>query len=233
MKKKILLMLLSVIMIFSLTACGKDVKPSKDASKFKEDYEKLNGEKTKSGSVYRTITIDENNPFVYTTMDEIMDKINNKETFIVYFGANWCPWCRSVLPTMIEVAHNKKIDTVYYVDVRPDNDENNDIRDIYSLDDNNEIYLSHEGLSSYHEFLKKADGILSEYSSHGVDVDGTKFDNVKRVGAPNFIIVKNGKPTYLTTGISENETDPYMELTDEINNDMQKSFEEFFDKYNK
>lgn len=214
-----------------LTGCNFNAK-NEDALKFKEDYESLNGHETSTaGRYYRTIEIDKDNPFIYATIDELNEKIENEETYIVYFGANWCPWCRSVLPTFIEEAKTAKIDKVYYIDVRPDNEIDNDLRDIYSLDDDGKIYLSHEGTKAYHQFLEYADAILPEYSSHGVSVDKTEFDDEKRIGAPSFILVKEGKPIERISGVSSKETDAYMELTDEIIEDMQENFQTFLSKY--
>ena len=216
--KKLLLLIIPILL---LTGCK-----NKDALRFKEDYESLNGQVTSSGKEYRTITIDEDNPFVYVTLEDVNKLIKHKESFIVYFGANWCPWCRSLLPTAIEEAKANGIKKIYYVNVREGTDEDNDIRDIYSLDENDEVYLSHEGTDAYHEFLDAAKGVLRDYNSHGV-----KVENTKRVGAPNFILFKDGKAVTLTTGISENETDPYMELTDEIIEDMKKIFDDFYKEY--
>ena len=157
--------------------------------------------------------------------------IEKNKTFIVYFGANWCPWCRSILPTVIKEAKENKIDKIYYINVREGIDENNDIRDIYDIDDNGNIYLSHKGLKEYSKFLKHADGVLNEYSSHGVEVKGTKYAGTKRVGAPSFIIVKNGVVTKLEEGVGSKLTDPYMELTDEIIAETESIFDSFYKEY--
>lgn len=214
----------TLLLVLLLVGCG--VTKNSDALKFKEDYEKLNGVETSTeGKFYRTITIDEENPFVYTTLGNVVDMIMNHETFFVYFGANWCPWCRSVLPTAIREAKEAGIDKIYYVDVRPDNIMENDIRDLYSLDENGEPYLSHKGLEDYKYFLMYADKVLSTYSLHGVVID-----DVKRVGAPNFFFVEDGNVNIKVTGISSQETDPYMDLTDEINDEMTLIFKDFFDQ---
>ena len=227
--KKIIAICLSLLILFSLTGCE---EVNKDAKKFKEDYEKINGEKNKSGKEYRTITVDEDNPFTYTTVDELNKKIENKESFIVYFGANWCPWCRAMLPTSIKKAKEYNIKTIYYIDVRPDNIIDNDIRDIYSLDDNKEIYLSHEGTEAYHKFTESLKDILKDYKSGDVDVAGTKFEGAKRIGAPTFLLVKDGKGVARENGTSSLLTDPYMELTDEMIKDMEKLFDNFYSQYN-
>lgn len=219
--KKILSLIIVLVLTVSLCGCS-----STDSKRFKEEYESRNGEKTSSGKEYRNITIDNNNPFKYITLEDLNKKIENKENLIVYFGAWWCPWCRSVLPTAISEAKNNNIKTIYYINVRDSLSEEDDIRDIYSINDNKEIYLSHKGTEAYHKFLSLADNVLKTYSNHGVE-----YSEVKRVGAPNFIMFKEGVATKLITGISEKETDSYMELTDEINEDMKNIFNDFYREF--
>ena len=224
--KNFLKVTILVIVLGLLTGCHNN-----DNMKFKEDYESLNGKTNANNKEYRNIIIDENNPFVYTNLKQINKRIEKNQTFIVYFGANWCPWCRSILPTAIKEAQKNDINKIYYIDVRPDNDTDKDIRDIYDYDDNNEIYLSHKGTNEYHKFLKYADNVLKEYSSHGVEVKGTKYESAKRVGAPSFILVKDGKVTRLEEGVSSKLTDPYMELTDEILKDTESIFDNLYEDY--
>lgn len=224
--KKIFLITMAVFLCLFITGC----MHSNDNIKFKEDYESLNGKINANNKEYRTITIDEDNPFIYQSLKQINKRIENKETFIVYFGANWCPWCRSMLNVAISEAHEKNIKEIYYVDVRPNNDEDKDIRDIYDIKDGT-IYLSHKGTKAYHKFLEYADNVLEEYESHGISVKDTKYEGEKRVGAPSFILIKNGMVTKLETGISEKETDPYMSLTDEITKDMENKFDSLYSEY--
>ena len=212
--------------ILLLTGCMKS-----DAVKFKEDYESLNGETNSNKKEYRVIEIDADNPFVYANLKTINKKINKKETFIVYFGANWCPWCRSVLPTAIDEAKKAGVEKIYYIDVRPDNDIEKDIRDIYETNEKGEIYLSHEGTDAYHEFIKTADQVLNLYTAGGIDLTGTQYEGAKRVGAPSFILVKDGVVTRRETGVSEQEEDPYMQLNDQIISDMQMIFRSLYNDY--
>ena len=95
MKKKVLFV--SVLFIFSLiiTGCGVKKEVMTDALKFKNEYEKLNGKSNDVGKDYRKIKIKEDNPFVYATASEIVQKMEEQKTFAVYFGYSSCPWCRS------------------------------------------------------------------------------------------------------------------------------------------
>ena len=234
LKSIFIIVILIIIIVPGLIVIREQSKINDEHLKFKKDYEKLNGKTTSSNKKYRSITIPEDNPFVFSTVEEVVDKMNNKDTFIVYFGANWCPWCRSVLNTFIDVSKEYNVKKVYYVDVRPDNDQSKEIRNVYSLDNNGNIYLSHKGTKAYNQFIDKASDVLSSYSHGDVKtLEETKYQGEKRVGAPNFIIIKKGEAVYLTTGISEKQTNPYMDLTKEIKNDMKKDFNNFFKKYEK
>ena len=217
MKKefKITLIILIIALLIAIILGAfilKDKEEKTDAIKFKEEYESLNGTiREKDGQTIRTIKIDEENPIVYATAEEIVKKIEKKETFAVYFGFSDCPWCRSVLPTLIEVANDLKISKIYYVDVK-------EIRDVLVVEDE-KIKTEKEGTEGYYKLLEKLDSVLSDYSLK--DSEGNNVDtNEKRIYAPNIVSIVNGKPEKLTSGISKLQTNGYMELTEEIEKDM-------------
>lgn len=78
-----------------------------DAKKFQQEYE----------------TVDENNVFVYRTMDEII-KILEHGTGVVYLGFPECPWCKAYVTYLNEVALQNGIEEVYYHNVLNDRKEN-------------------------------------------------------------------------------------------------------------
>ena len=199
--------------------------------KFKKEYESLNGQVSTTDKAYRSIEISKDNPFVYSDCEKLVEKMNRGESFVVYFGANWCPWCRSVLPEFIKICQKLGIKEVLYVNVRPDNDPEREIRDVYSRKEDGTVYLSHSGTEGYHEFCRLSKDILDDYDSNGITLDGTEFAGEKRIDAPSFIIIINGKATELTQGISEKQYDPYMTLNDAITTDMNRIFTEFLGKY--
>ncbi len=210
MKKKLLIVLSIFLSIFFFTACGK--KEETDAMKFKDEYESVNGTKTSSGKDIRNLEIPLDNPFVYKEASDIVDLLEAKETFAVYFGYNTCPWCRSVIPTLIEVLDDLDINKIYYVDIH-------DIRDTLEVNSDGEVVTSKKGSDDYYKLLELLDGVLEKYSltdSKGKEVDAKE----KRIYAPNVVSVINGEPQKLDTGISEKQTDSYMELTDDIKKDM-------------
>ena len=214
--KKVLLSLLIVLSIFTLTSCNKKEVKNSDAIKFKEEYEKLNGEQNRNGVTYREVKIDEKNPFVFATAEEIQEKIDNKETFAVYFGFNSCPWCRSVITTLIEVAKDLKVDKIYYVDVL-------DIRDTYELNSKNKPEKTKDGSEGYNKLITSLASVLSDYTLT-TEKGKTVEVGEKRIYAPNLVSVVKGEAQKLNTGISEMQTDSMMELTDEMKKDTYDQF---------
>ena len=219
MKKRFVL--LFIISLFILTACG-----TKSNISFKEDYEKLNGKENASGKIHREITILDDNPMEEVSASEIVKKIENKETFYVYFGSSLCPWCRSVIEKAIEVANERGISKIYYVDVW--DDEGNEIlRDKYVLDKDNKPGVELEGTSDYKKLLEYFNDLLRDYEL----TDSNKKlipTGEKRIYAPNYIYVENGVAKKLVNGKSSKLTDSRGELTKEILEDQEKIFDEFF-----
>lgn len=209
MKRKILIAVMLIISIGALSACSFYDQKNNDALKFKEEYESLNGTRNENGKVIRNVTIDDNNPMKYATAADIVKMVQNKETFVVYFGFASCPWCRSVVTNLIQASLDLGIDTIYYVDVT-------DIRDTMKLGNDGEIVIENEGSNEYFQLLEMFDDVLSEYTLKNSDGE-IVYTGEKRIFAPNIISVVNGNVEDLTTGISEKQTDGYMELTNEMN----------------
>lgn len=229
MRNKTIFIMLILVTVFALTACTKNnATKNDDAIKFKEEYEALNRKTNSSGRTHRSISIDEDNPFVYITAEELLKKINNEETFYVYFGSKLCPWCRSVIEKAIEVAKAKGITTIYYVDVW--DDEGNEIlRDKYLLNPDNELEQAIKAEEAYYEILNKFDNVLSNYTLK--DANGNQVDvGEKRIYAPNFIYVDKGIAISLVSGISSKQQDSRGDLTDEILEDETNIFNDFFEE---
>jgi thiol-disulfide isomerase/thioredoxin len=190
-----------------------------DALNFKEEHEAINGVKNENnGKKYRTILIPEDNPIVYATEDDILNMIKNKETFVVYFGYAKCPWCRSVIEELIKVSNDLGLEKLYYVDIE-------NIRDVVELDINNDPVFISKGTDGYRELLNKLSKVLNDYTL--TDKDGNKIlTGEKRIYAPDVVTVIEGKVTAMEMGISELQTDAYMDLTNEMKKDTYKKFEE-------
>ena len=209
MKKRILFLLMA-ISLFAFTACTSEKQSSTDALKFKEEYESLNGTtREKDGKTIRTIEISEDNPFVYKEASDVVKMMENKETFVVYFGFADCPWCRSALPNLVKVSEDLGLDAIYYVDVK-------EIRDTMEIGSDGTVTTTKEGTDGYYEVLAALDTVLEDYTLK--DSDGNQVSTgEKRIYAPNIISVVDGVAMEITDGISDNQTDGYMELTSEMN----------------
>jgi len=191
-------------------------KNETDALKFKKEYEAYNNETNSSGKTYRNLNISKNNPIIYLTPEELLEKINNKETFVIYFGFATCPWCRSVIETLFDVASDFNMDKIYYVDV-------SGIRDVMEIDSSNNITTKTRGTDSYYKLLEKFNDVLADYTLKDSSGNVVKTGE-KRIYAPNVASITKGNVKELTTGISSLETDPYMELTSDMKDEMYQDF---------
>lgn len=198
-----------------------------DGIKFKEEYEKLNGKKNDQGKKYREITIDSKNKMVYKTTEEVLNLIDKKKSFVLYFGFDTCPWCCSVLPTLASISKELNQE-VYYIDVK-------DIRDTFELDDDNKPKLVKKGSKDYSKLLEKLEPVLEDYTLTDSDNNDIKVGE-KRIYAPSIVSVIDGKAKELTTGISDKQTDGYMKLTKEMEketyNKIKKVLKQVSDKSN-
>lgn len=192
-----------------------------DAKRFKEEYESLNGKKNSNDTEYLTVNISENNAITYKTDEEIID-ILKSSTGVVYFGYNSCPWCRSMVETMLKSLDTNNVSKVYYVDIK-------DIRSSYEVE-NRKLIKTNEGTESYYEILS----ILNEYLTDYKITDSKKeYDTKeKRLYAPTVVAVKNGQIIGFHEGTVESMTDPYQGLTKEEQEELYKTFNNMFAELN-
>ena len=223
--KKIIISIVLLFGVFLITGCQKEVINQK-AIDFKNEYEALNGKTNDKGKDYRVLSISEDNPFEKVEASNIVEMYNDGETFYVYFGDPLCPWCRSVLEKAIEVAKENGIDKIYYVRIW-DKDKNEILRSKYELNDEGQLEKTSEGTEDYYALLKYFGELLDDYTI--TNEDGKKIETgEKRIYAPTFVYVKNGIAEKLTEGISESQEDPYGKLTEEMLDDEEQQFNDFF-----
>lgn len=149
------------------------IKPSGkgDSLRFKEEYEALNSELDEDGAnKYVSLSINEDNNIIYLTYDELLDFIDNK-VGLLYFGRPACPWCRLLIPCLLDFAKENSVN-IYYYDIEKDREENND---------------------RYKNIL----AIFGEYLPTDTvtqDEDDPGFDPfLKRVVLPHLFFMKDGK----------------------------------------
>ena len=101
------------------------ISAADDSERLKKEYEALNSELNEDGTKkYSTVSIDKDNNIKYLTYEELIDFTANK-TGLLYFGRPGCPWCRLLLPIMLDYAKENNV-TVYYYDIENDRTENNE-----------------------------------------------------------------------------------------------------------
>ncbi len=88
-----------------------------DSIKFKKEYEVLNDEKVNENGEqrYSTISIPENNPMEYVTLEELVNIANTQDAYI-YVSSATCPFCRATIETLLEVAKECNVEKIYYYD---------------------------------------------------------------------------------------------------------------------
>ena len=224
--KRVLISLLLLVTLISFTGCFDNKKENKDALAFKNDYEELNGKTNKSGKEHRTISISEDNRFIEITMEDLMKKIDNGDSFYVYFGSRLCPWCRSVIEMADKVSRENDIEKVYYIDIW-DDEGNELIRDKYIIDENNKLVLEKEGTEDYKKLIELFGSLLRDYTL--TDNNGEEVVvGEKRIYAPNFFYISKGKAVRMISGKSDLQKDSREELTQEMLDEEETKFDKFF-----
>ncbi len=223
--QKILIGLIAVVFLIAVgisvyfLAFKKD--NSSDAIKFKTEYESFNDKKYDDKEKYLNVNIEEDNLYVYKSDVEILDVLEN-QTGVVLFGFSKCPYCRSIVNILNEVAKDNKIEKIYYVDIL-------NIRDSYEIMDNTAVRISN-GSSSYYKLLEKLDEYLTGY--YITDENDVKYNTgVKRIYAPTVVVVKNGEVIGFYEGTID--TAEYnKDLTKDEEKELKKIYTEMIKKLN-
>ncbi len=217
--KKILMFIVILVIGFTLVGCADKENKVSDASKFIEEYESLNGETTSSGKIYTTLNLEEDNKIKYETSKKIVNIIK-KDTGIIYFGFPECPWCRMIVPVLLEVAKENDID-IYYLNIY-------DFRSTFVIE-NGKAKLSKEGEKDYYTILDLLDDELEDYNLAGKD--GKKISTgEKRLYAPTVVFVKDGEVKGVHVASVDSQTDPYLSLTTEQREELKNIYIDNFNK---
>lgn len=196
MKKFILILM--IVSLFFVTACsGRKEENTKDEKKFKEEYESLNGKK-QGEKVIMSIDVSEDNKMKYIDSSEVVRILEGK-TGVVYFGFPNCPWCRNIVPVLIDALHDTGLDHVYYANLLEE-------RDTKKIDEEGKIVVEKEGSKNYQRILELLHDQLGNY-------EGLNDDSIKRLYFPTVVFVKNGKVEDIHIGSLDSQKDPYKKLT--------------------
>jgi len=196
-----------------------------DGERFKEEYESLNNTVRESdGKNYNNVSIPSENPMKYVNPVEAVDIIKNK-TGILYIGANWCPWCRNAVEVLIDVAKEKNVNIIYYLDLT-------EYRNVWEVRDGKleKTTVEKEG---YYELLRALDSILGSNNYTLKDSEGKVYDTKeKRIYLPTVIAVKDGKieANHVGTVDLESNQNKYDKLTELQKEELAKVYHEMFSK---
>ena len=175
-----------------------------DEVKFKKEYEILNGTYRNESPIINVEIPDDNN-IVYLDDSNIIDTLKN-EKGIFYFGFDYCPWCRRMLPTMFESMKDANVETIYYYDFHA-------IRAAFENDkDSKEAKI-------YIELMD----ILGKKVT-----DKFEGSDVKRMTAPYVFAVDNGMVLGSHKNVVDSYTDTTKELTDEQKQELKRKFDNLF-----
>lgn len=216
-QQKIMMILLPIFcLLLAVFAYLKVINNETDSVRFKKEYESLNGES-------KNIKISSDNPIKYSNYDEILDVIKNK-TGIIYLGFPKCPWCRTAIPVLFDVAKDNAVDTIYYLNILNERDsytvEDGKLK--YSLDSNNKEI---KGTKGYFKLLKALDKHLSDYI---INFDGKDYEvGEKRIYAPTIVFVKEGKVLGIHVSTVESQESGNDELTDEQYDELYSIYEDY------
>lgn len=196
-----------------------------DALKFKKEYESLNEVVNENNEKqYMEIFIDEENPIVYKTGQEIVEIMKNEDA-IIYFGFATCPWCRNAVPVLLDAAKELNVDKIYYVDIL-------DIRDTYKFSGSIEPEQTKKGTDAYYNILKILDKKLDKF--YVKDEAGNMYDTgVKRLYAPTVVGVKDGKVVGIHVATVESQTNPYEVLTAKQKDELKSAYKKIIEDVNK
>lgn len=217
MEKKIIIRWVLSILLFTILGIGyalhvndfSSVKGSKDAVKFKKEYESLNGQKRK-GQNYTNmnVTIPSDNPIVYASEKQVLNLLE-KGTGILYFGFPDCPWCRNVVPVLVDTAQTEGIDTIYYYNAKEDRDEKRLV--------GGKVEVVKKGSAFYGKLMDKLGNKASIY-------DGLQDENIKRLYFPTVLFVKNGEIVLMHEGTVSSQIDPLVRLNQKQETELRKIF---------
>lgn len=222
--KKVLLLLggillLTFIIFFFVSSCK-----SSDGARFKQEYEKYNNKSSEDGNKYQKLKISKNNKVKYITATEAIDILKNK-TGLIYMGFPNCPWCRGMLPTLLDTVKKSNQRELYYLDMTG-------IRDTYEVKDY-EVKKTGDGTPEYLDLLNLLDNYLDEYIIK--DEDNFEYEvGEKRIYVPLVVAVQDGyiQGVHSNSVELEENQSPYDKLTDKQNQELEVALNNLIDTLN-
>ena len=195
--KRVGIILLCLVFI---TGCFNSTKNLKSNERFKVEYEKLNNKKI-DGKKLKKVSISKDNKIKYSRVKDVVEMIENGDTFDIFFGFPKDPYTRNVVEELLRAEKDVNLDTLYYVNIEK-------VRDEFEVN-NGKLICTKTCSNEYLRLVDILDKYLDEYV---IKYEGKKYNtNTKRLDSPCVISFIDGKVDYYTT-------DPYKKVTKEQKN---------------
>lgn len=198
-----------ILLVLFIWSTGVFSKNS-DAIKFYNEY----------GNVTK---IKEDNVYKYASKERVLDILDHG-TGVIYFGYSTCPWCRSMVTVLNDAAKDEKVEEVYYYNIKND-------RDLFSINENNEIVTEKQSTAFYRELLKELDEFISPYllkDSEGKEIDTEE----KRIYTPLVVFVKDGKVLFAHQATVKSHEDPKKKLDEKQVSELKNIYKKGFNLIN-
>lgn len=208
--KKIVALLLAVALMTG-TGCVA-LADEEDGLRFQQEYEAENGQLDNSGLyVLPELQLSADEPFEYEDFEDV-EELLTEGTGVLYLGFPRCPWCRSLVPVMIDAwKQSGAQEEIAYFNAL-------DLRDKRSLAEDGSIVVEQEAAPEYDRLVELLYDWLGEY-------EGLNDPSIKRIYFPTVVFVREGKIEYVHIGTVDAQ-DRGESLTDEEYNDLVALFAE-------
>lgn len=223
MKNKLVWIIIAVLLLcniglvgFLLTKDdGVDNPPvvSCDADRFKSEYEALSGKDNGYGGTHLDISIPTENKIEYVNSTRVKQVLSNG-TGVIYFGFPECPWCRNMIPTLLDVANEYNVDILYL--------NNKAERDTIKLDDTGKVVMEKEGSKDYYDILD----LLGEKASV---YNGLNDETIKRLYFPTVVFVKDGEIVAFHEGTVDSQEDASVYLDAAQQKELKATLKGYFE----
>ena len=140
------------------------------AQRFQQDYETLNNTLRDDGEPHLYLTVRPDNTVAYLDDESIMDFLY-QGTGMLFFSSATCPWCRMLIPTLLDFAVYNDV-TIYYFNPVYDREADTD--------------LHRHILEKLHDYLP-VDTRNQTYGEYGFD------PNLKRVTSAHVFFLRDGE----------------------------------------
>ena len=199
--KKLLLILLILLMF---TGCQN-----------KEDVQDTSSEDSSSACGIESCEEDDKATYLIAqnqiSVSEVVTKLENKDSFILYMYFDACPWCKELGPIVSDYLKDNEelLNMTYALNVRPDGTKENDLR-----------YKDDDGGYNEPEFETIYNFIYDQLDEDGI------------VYVPTLVFVKDGELVYFHTGTVEGHDATKRTLTDDEKQEIADKLAVYYSIYN-